>query len=195
LIGAFKDDRETITLCTRMEQAGLSQRSQQEERQRLGGNTRNRKDRIRTVQSKILADASGRKTYAIIMETGDEAMSCLQRFVEAEGIVSAQFTAIGAFSDAVLKYFDWEAKAYREIPVSEQVEVASLIGDVAIDPAGRSALHIHLVIGRRDGSAMAGHLGEGRVRPTLEVILSESPVHLRKKHDPESGLALIRTEG
>ena len=42
---------------------------------------------------------------------------------------------------------------------------------------------------RRDCSA--GHLIEGQVRPTLEVILTDSPAHLRKKHNPESGLALI----
>jgi hypothetical protein len=38
---------------------------------------------------------------------------------------------------------------------------------------------------------MAGHLGEAHVRPTLEVIVTESPAHLRKKKYPESGLALI----
>jgi len=147
------------------------------------------------VQSKILANANGQKTYAVIMESGDEAMSCLKSFVEAEGILSAQFSAIGAFSEAVLKYFDWKAREYREIPVREQVEVASLIGDVAESPDGKPALHIHAVLGRHDGSAMAGHLAKANVRPTLEIILTESPAHLRKKHDPESGLALIRTEG
>ena len=44
----------------------------------------------------------------------------------------------------------------------------------------------------RDGSAKAGHLGEGHVRPTLEVIVTESPAHLRKVKDEETGLALIR---
>jgi predicted DNA-binding protein with PD1-like motif len=73
-----------------------------------------------------------------------------------------------------------------------QVEVASLIGDVAEDPSGHPALHIHLIVGKRDGTAVAGHLGEAHVRPTLEVIVTESPVHLRKKKDPESGLALIQ---
>jgi predicted DNA-binding protein with PD1-like motif len=47
------------------------------------------------------------------------------------------------------------------------------------------------VLGRRDGSAMAGHLQEGHVRPTLEIIIAESPAHLRKAKDAESGLALI----
>ena len=44
----------------------------------------------------------------------------------------------------------------------------------------------------RDGSAKAGHLGEARVRPTLEVIVTESPAHLRKVKDAETGLALIK---
>jgi len=41
------------------------------------------------------------------------------------------------------------------------------------------------------GRRWPGHLIEGKVRPTLEVILTESPAHLRKRHDLESGLALI----
>jgi hypothetical protein len=47
------------------------------------------------------------------------------------------------------------------------------------------------VVARSDGAASGGHLLEGRVRPTLEVVLSESPAHLRKRYDRESGLALI----
>ncbi len=91
----------------------------------------------------------------------------------------------------VLKYFDWERKAYDEIPVLEQVEVASLLGDIASSDDG-PVVHIHLVIGKRDGSARAGDVARGHVRPTLEVVLTESPAHLCRKHDPETGLALIR---
>jgi hypothetical protein len=65
---------------------------------------------------------------------------------------------------------------------------------VAEAPLGAPALHINLVVGKRDGSAMAGHLGEGHVRPTLEVMVTESPAHLRKFKDPETGLALISPE-
>jgi uncharacterized protein len=71
--------------------------------------------------------------------------------------------------------FDWEKKEYLKRPVKEQVEVASLIGDVAEDPDGAPTLHIHIVVGTRDGSAKAGHLGEAHVRPTLEVIVTDSP--------------------
>ncbi|HEX3864483.1 MAG TPA: PPC domain-containing DNA-binding protein [Stellaceae bacterium] len=128
---------------------------------------------------------------AIVLETGDEAMACLKQIARKEGITAAQFTAIGAFSSATLGYFDWQAKDYLHNPVEEQVEVASLMGDIALGSDGKPSLHMHCVLGRRDGSAFAGHLIEGWVRPTLEVVLVESPAHLQKKHDPESGLALI----
>ena len=127
-----------------------------------------------------------------MLETGEEVLTSLQAFATQNKVHTAQLTAIGAFSDVVLQYFDWDSKAYQSIPVREQVEVASLNGDIALAPAGGPALHVHLVIGKRDGTAMAGHLGQAHVRPTLEVIVTESPAHLRKAKDPASGLALIR---
>jgi predicted DNA-binding protein with PD1-like motif len=145
------------------------------------------------MQSRLLHEAGGQRTFAVILQTGDEVMACLTDFATRERITAAQVSAIGALSDAELLYFDWEAKDYRKIPVNEQVEVASLLGDVA-EADGKPTLHLHIVIGRRDGAAMAGHLGAAHVRPTLEVIVTESPAHLRKRHDPESGLALIRTD-
>jgi len=47
-------------------------------------------------------------------------------------------------------------------------------------------LHLHAVLGNADGSVVGGDLIEAYVRPTLEVILI-----LRKRKDPETGLALI----
>ena len=144
------------------------------------------------MRSKLLNDTAGQRTFAVVLQTGEEAMGCLQTFVEKERISAAQLTGIGALSDARLNYFDWDKKEYEPIPVAEQVEVASLAGDVALSPEGKPALHIHVVLGRRNGSAIAGHLAEAHVRPTLEVIVTEPPAHLHKAQDPESGLALIR---
>ncbi|MEF2074674.1 PPC domain-containing DNA-binding protein [Consotaella aegiceratis] len=143
------------------------------------------------MRSKLLHEDAGQRTFVVVLETGDEVMESLQRVAETENLSAAQITAIGAFSDAVLAYFDWETKEYGHIPVEEQVEVASLVGDIALAD-GKPALHVHLVLGRRDGSALAGHLEKAHVRPTLEVVITESPAHLRKQKDPETGLALIR---
>jgi hypothetical protein len=146
------------------------------------------------MRNKLLNVNGGQRTFAVVLDTGDEVLSSLKAFINEQRVHAAQFTAIGALSDVVLKYFDWDTKDYRKIAVDEQVEVASLIGDVAIAPSGEPALHAHLVVGRRDGTAMAGHLGEAHVRPTLEVILTESPSHLHKVLDRQTGLALIRLE-
>lgn len=146
------------------------------------------------MQGKLLHEHDGQRTFAVIMDKGDEVLSSIKDFAARERVLAAQITAIGALSDVVLRYFDWDAKDYRDIPVREQVEVASLNGDVARAPDGKPAIHIHLVVGKKDGSAMAGHLGEAHVRPTLEVIIAEQPSYLQKVHDPETGLALISPE-
>jgi predicted DNA-binding protein with PD1-like motif len=138
-----------------------------------------------------LVNAGPQRTFVVVLDTGDEAIASLKRFIREQRLGAAQLTAIGAFSDAVLGYFDWERKDYKRIPVREQVEVVSLVGDVALDPKGEPALHAHVVLGRADGSALGGHLLEAHVRPTLEVVIDEPPAHLRKRQDPESGLALI----
>lgn len=144
------------------------------------------------MQHRLLHEADGQRTFALVLETGDGVMGCLQDFARSEHVSAAQISAIGALSGAVLGYFDWERKDYLHIPVKEQVEVAALLGDVALSPSGGPAVHVHLVLSKRDGTALAGHLVEAHVRPTLEVILTESPAHLQKVYDPESGLALIR---
>ena len=140
-----------------------------------------------------LLDAGPPATYAIVLAKGDEVMRELGRIVKEQKIEAASITAIGAFERAVLGYFDWETKEYRRNPVEEQVEVLSLLGDVAVSDNGPT-LHLHAVLGRRDGSTVGGHLLEGHVRPTLEVTLIEPPAHLRKRKDPETGLALIDLE-
>jgi predicted DNA-binding protein with PD1-like motif len=141
------------------------------------------------MRSKILNDGDER-TIALVFDTGDEAMATLARFADEHGITAARLTAIGAFSRAVLGYFDWQRKDYERIPVHEQVEVVALVGDVALEN-GRPKIHAHVVLGRRDGSTCGGHLLEGHVRPTLEVMLVQSPAHLARTADAESGLALI----
>lgn len=134
-----------------------------------------------------------RRTFAVILDTGDELTECLTRFANEQKLAASQFTAIGAFSSAVLGYFEWERKEYRRIPIDEQVEVVSLLGDIAIKD-GKSSLHPHVTLAKRDGSAWGGHLLEGVVRPTLEIIVTEAPAPLVRQHDPETGLALIKID-
>jgi predicted DNA-binding protein with PD1-like motif len=130
------------------------------------------------------------KTHAIIFADGDEFMQGMRSFAVEQGISAAHFTAIGAFSKTTLGYYDMEKKEYKKIPVNEQVEALSLIGDIALK-GEEVEIHAHVVAGKADGSTVGGHIMEAQVRPTLEVMLTESPSHLQRKVDQNSGLALI----
>ncbi len=138
-----------------------------------------------------LIDAASEKTYVVVFDKGDEVASGLLDVAKQYNLDAAHLTAIGAFSDATLGYFDRERREYKKIPLAEQVEVLSLIGDIAVKEDGTPQVHAHVVVGRSDGTTRGGHLLEAHVWPTLEVVIVESPAHLRKKTDPETGLALI----
>jgi predicted DNA-binding protein with PD1-like motif len=132
------------------------------------------------------------RTYVLIFDTGDELADGLTQFAAKEKIGGGSFKAIGALSAVKLGWFNWEMKKYEvSVDLDEQVELLSLIGDVA-ENDGKPQVHAHMVVGRRDGTAHGGHLMKALVRPTCELILTESPKHLQKQIDPEAGIALIK---
>jgi predicted DNA-binding protein with PD1-like motif len=137
-----------------------------------------------------LIDERGPKTFALIFDKGEEFIDGLTSFARENALGGSHFTAIGAFRDVMLGYFDRETKKYKKIPMVEQVEVLSLVGDIALKD-NMPQVHAHVVVGKSDGTAHGGHILEAHVWPTLEVILTESPKHLRRKIDLETGLALI----
>ena len=133
------------------------------------------------------------KTYALIFDKDDEVIAGLTSFAKQQSLGASHFTAIGAFSDLTLGYFNRDKKGYDKIPVNEQVEALSVMGDIALNK-GEPKIHAHVVVGKRDGSTLGGHLVQAHVWPTLEVVLTESPRHLRRKTDEETGLALIELQ-
>jgi predicted DNA-binding protein with PD1-like motif len=142
------------------------------------------------VKTKLLLEQDGLRTFAVVFKSGDEVKNGLMTFASQHRITGAQFSAIGAFSQVTLAYFEWETKRYREIPIYEQVEALSLLGNFALKN-DKPALHAHVVIGKADGTALGGHLVRATVRPTLEVIVSETPHQLQRRFDEETGLALL----
>ena len=146
------------------------------------------------MKAQLLDEQQGTRIFVVVFDKGDEAKSGLTSFAKEQRIAGAQLTAVGGFSRAVLGYFDRERKEYLKNKVDEQVEVLSLIGDVALTPKGEPEVHAHVVVGRRDGTTLGGHLLEAEVWPTLEVVVTDSPRHLQKTHDAETGLALINPQ-
>lgn len=138
----------------------------------------------------LLHEHGGLRTYVAVLATGDEAASALASVAREYRLGASHFTAIGAFERAVVAYFDWPSRAYQHIAIDEQVEVLMLSGDITLDE-DTPKVHAHVVVGTSNGTARGGHLVEGHVRPTLEIILTELPRHLHRRFDRVSKLALI----
>ena len=145
---------------------------------------------VATMKTALLDERGGLRTFVIVLATDDEAVKSLTSFAVNQRLAASHFTAIGAFSRAVVAYFDWSAKQYRHISIDEQVEVLSLMGDVTIED-GKPKVHAHVVLGKADATAHGGHLIEASVRPTLEIVVTETPRPLHRRFDPASGVALI----
>ena len=143
------------------------------------------------MKSKLLSATP--KTFVIIFDTGDEVMSGLIQFAKEQQLGWSHFTAIGAFDEVTVGFFSPEKRDYNKVFLREQVEVLSLLGDVALKD-GAPQIHAHVVLGKADASACGGHLINARVRPTLEVVLTELRRHLHRTLDAATGLALIKFE-
>ncbi len=140
-----------------------------------------------------LTSSGPQRVVAAIFDPGDDPIAGLTDAARRSGMDAAHLTGIGAFEHVTVGWFDLEARDYRKIEVTEQVEVLSLVGDITRAGAGSDEpkVHVHVVLGRSDGTAIGGHLLGGAVRPTLEIVISETPAQLRRRHDPDTGLALI----
>jgi hypothetical protein len=137
-----------------------------------------------------LVEGAATPTYAVVLGPGDEAVAALAGFAAGQQLAGAQITAVGAFERATIGWFDREARDYRPVRVDQQCEVLSLVGGVALGEDGPQP-HVHAVLGLPDGTTRGGHLLEGHVWPTVEVIIRETDAGLRKTYRPEIGLALI----
>ena len=144
------------------------------------------------MRHRLLAESDGQRAFAATFQVGEEAVAALTELARQLKLGTCQITGIGGFERVSLGYFDFETSSFRSNEINEQVEVLSMIGNIADAEDGTPKLHVHVVLGCADARTRGGHLVEGIVRPTLEVIIEESPKHLTRKHDSKTGLILLR---
>lgn len=138
----------------------------------------------------LLADKDGIKSYVLVFAKGDEVFSGISDFARQNKVGAASFTAIGAFSDATVAWFDRSRKEYKLIPIDEQVELISMVGDIALS-GDQPVVHTHVALATSFGAAKGGHLIEAHVFPTVELFLTAYPTPLRKLPDDTTDLKLI----
>jgi predicted DNA-binding protein with PD1-like motif len=144
------------------------------------------------MKSRVIGESS--RAFLLVFDRGDEVAATLTAFAASHDIGGARFTAIGACERATIAYWNASTKQYEHIEIEEQVEIVSLIGNIARDEDGKPRLHGHVAIGRRDGTLVGGHFIEGRVHPTLELFLDVLAAPIDRRKDEGTGLQLIVPE-
>jgi len=144
------------------------------------------------MKSRVVWEQAGERTFVVVLDAGDEAFSAITEFANRNRLSGASISATGAFERATVGWFDLREKTYRPIEIDEQCEAVSLLGDITVGDDGKASVHMHAVLGLKDGTTRGGHFLKGTVRPTLEVTIVEAPTHLRHRKQPGFGIALIQ---
>src|SRR5262249_26918720 len=105
----------------------------------------------------------------------------------------AHFEGIGIADELVLGFWDRRERRYRPIAIEGEVEIVALSGDIVTE-GDHPAVQAHLLVASADGATHGGHLLRARARPRLELVLQQSPRHLCRRIDPETGLALLESD-
>lgn len=135
---------------------------------------------------------SGDGNFLLVFDKHDDLLGELTSFLERESIRASRLMGIGAFRRAVIAYYVRENQDYDRIPVEEQVELTSLLGNSSVDERGNMKIHAHVNLGRRDGSVIGGHLMEAEVWPTVELVVEPLDAEVIRRMDEETRLPLIR---
>lgn len=133
---------------------------------------------------------SHNNNYALRFDKGEEVISLLTEFARENNISFASFTLIGASKEVTLSYYNLETKSYEDKTISEDMEILSVIGNIAIKE-NAPFIHAHGVFGRRDLSPIGGHIKSLTISATGEMFLTLYPKAISREYDEETGLFLL----
>lgn len=118
--------------------------------------------------------------YFLVVDRGEETLEAITRFATETGLRAAGFYGIGAIDRLTLGFYDLGRKTYERGSWEEDLEVASLIGNLAVVDGGPYP-HVHGVFGRRDFSTLAGHVFEAVVSVALEITVVTGPEAIHRE--------------
>jgi predicted DNA-binding protein with PD1-like motif len=128
--------------------------------------------------------------FLLRLYTGEEIVATATEFARAQSIDAGEVSAIGAAYDVVLGYFDRATKQYERHAVEGEVEIVSLLGNLAIKE-GQPFAHLHAAVAGRDFRPYAGHLFEGKAGATCEIVIRPMKGYAQRTKDEATGLFLL----
>ena len=137
----------------------------------------------------MLKGQAGRMCFSRILE-GEDLAEAIKKRVEESDIKAGIFFLIGSLKKVVLGYY--KEGQYKSIPLDGPLEIASCIGNIAVDEKGEVMIHAHVIVADKKGEAFGGHLMKGsHVGATAELVMIEAAgVKLQRIFDEKTKLKL-----
>lgn len=115
------------------------------------------------------------------LDPGDEVVSCLEE-IRCKEKINGFFFGIGTVNYLKIGFYDFHKREYVEKTFDEDLEVTSLSGNI-----GRDRIHSHITVTDGNYQAYGGHLIEGRVSGTMEILIFNIGLELTTKINEETG--------
>lgn len=128
--------------------------------------------------------------YIISVKRDSDFLETLTSFCKTENIFAAYLTAIGASKELTLAWYNLETKSYEDHEFNEDMEIASLIGNVSL-VKGTQFIHAHGVFGKQNLSTVGGHVRKLVISAACEVRLEVFEGKIERKPDEFTGLNLM----
>jgi hypothetical protein len=137
----------------------------------------------------MLKGQVGKMCFARILE-GEDLAEAIKKRVEESGIKAGIFFLIGSLKEVVLGYY--KEGQYKYIHLDGPLEIASCMGNIAVDEKGEIMIHAHAVVADEKGEAFGGHLmKDSHVGATAELVVIEGVgVNLQRVFDEKTKLRL-----
>ncbi len=137
----------------------------------------------------MLKGQIGRICFSRIFEDEDLA-DAIKKRVEESNVKAGIFILIGSLKKVILGYY--KEGEYKSIELDGPLEIASCMGNIAVNEKGEIMIHPHIVVSNEKGEAFGGHLMKGSpVGATAELVIIEGTgINLQRTFDEKTKLNL-----
>ena len=136
--------------------------------------------------------------YILRLDAGEELRQEVEEFCKEQGINTAWVNALGSCKEVELAYYNLEKKEYETKIFSEDLEIATIAGNIALKPFDDAQgkghnpfIHIHGTFSNSEMSVIGGHINRCVVSATCEVSIWSAEGAMSRKYDDFTGLHLL----
>ncbi|MBI3035728.1 DNA-binding protein, partial [Candidatus Woesearchaeota archaeon] len=96
----------------------------------------------------------------------------------------------GALGEVELAHYIVENKKYTSKTFKQPLEIINMTGNITT-MSKEVYLHCHIALSDEKMDGIAGHLKEGAISATCEIVLVKLDAAIKRKHDDFTGLNLL----